>query len=126
MENDIRFVRGDSYVFFLETVNANGTIYTPQITDTLTMTVRVGDENGAIALQKLSGTSDVVIVPGGWEVTIRPEDTSSLAYVDYVYDIELNLQGYVQTYNSMCKFNLRKEVTYPTPLSEDSGGSSAP
>lgn len=109
---DITFVRGDTHIIALDVTDADGLAYTPQAGDTLTMTVRTGCNTGEIAFQKLSGTEDVKEVTGGWEITIQPEDTADLAYVQYVYDIEVNLDGYVQTIVPMAFLTLGVEVTY--------------
>lgn len=48
----------------------------------------------------------------GWSITLNPEDTADLAYGKYVYDIELDMDGVIQTVIPMSSFILDKEVTY--------------
>jgi hypothetical protein len=43
---------------------------------------------------------------------LQPEDTADLPYGKYVYDIELDMDGIIQTVIPMSSFILDKEVTY--------------
>lgn len=114
----IRFVRGDTHVINLEVSDSNGSAYVPGINDTITMTVRSDDDLGTAVITKETGvaeegeTPDVVASGTGWSITLRPEDTATLAYGKYVYDIELDMEGVIQTVIPMSSFILDREVTY--------------
>lgn len=111
-ENTIQFIRGDTYAIQLTVKDANGDPYVPMPNDILTMTVREKDYRGLIVIQKISGDNDVIVIDGGWQITIQPNDTSELEYKSCVYDIELNMSGIIQTVIPLSKFILDKEVTY--------------
>ena len=112
MDHTIQFVRGDTHIISLSVTDANNNPYIPKETDVLKMTVRLNDYKGAVAIQKVSGDGDIIQTSSGWDITIQPEDTAELAYKPYVYDIELNMLGVVQTVIPYSKFILDKEVTY--------------
>ena len=111
-DNAIQYVRGDTHVISLSVTDASGNPYIPKDTDIITMTVRANDYKGAIVLQKRSGDGDVIATAGGWEITLRPLDTEALLYRPYVYDIELNMLGVIQTVVPLSNFVMDKEVTY--------------
>lgn len=109
--SDIAMVRGDTNILNIDVTDASGQTYIPTAADTLTMTVRKGNDKGEIAFQKKSGL-DVIATDTGWTVTIQPADTATLEYAGYVYDVEVILGTYVQTIIPMSKFKLEREVTY--------------
>lgn len=114
----IRFVRGDTHIINLEVSDSNGSAYAPGINDIITMTVRSNDDLGTAVITKETGiaeegeTPDVVASGTGWSITLHPEDTATLAYGKYVYDIELDMEGVIQTVIPMSSFILDREVTY--------------
>ncbi len=112
MDNTIQYIRGDTHVISLSVTDAAGTPYVPRETDLLTMTVRVDDYRGNIVIQKKSGGGDVTATASGWEIRLLPADTATLLYKTYVYDIELDMQGVIQTVVPLSRFVLDKEVTY--------------
>ena len=111
-ENKIRFIRGDTHVIILEVTDGNDAAYIPEATDQITLTVRANDYRGEIVLQKNSGEPDIEQLASGWKITLQPEDTAELPYKTYVYDIQLNLSGVIQTVIPLSAFVLDKEVTY--------------
>ena len=110
--NKIQFVRGDTHVITLEVTDISGTPYEPAGTDQITMTVRANDHRGEIVLQKHSGDQDIEQLSNGWKITLQPSDTAELPYKTYVYDIQLNMSGVIQTVIPLSAFVLDKEVTY--------------
>lgn len=82
------------------------------VTDILTLTVRMNDYRGTIVFQKQTPSPDIIADAGGWDIIIQPEDTKDLPYKPYVYDIELNMSGVIQTVIPISPFSLDKEVTY--------------
>jgi hypothetical protein len=114
----IRFVRGDTHIINLEVSDSNGAAYSPGVDDTITMTVRSNDDTGTAVITKETGVAeegeipDVVASATGWSITLQPEDTADLPYGKYVYDIELDMDGIIQTVIPMSSFILDKEVTY--------------
>ena len=110
--NAIRFIRGDTHVINLGVTDRNGNPYAPAAEDLITMTVRANDHRGDIVLQKRSGDGDVLLQAGGWKIVIQPSDTALLPYKNYVYDIELDMSGVIQTVIPLNNFVLDKEVTY--------------
>lgn len=119
MDNTITHVRGDTRVLRIDVFDENGDAYNPAQLDEITMTVRKGSHRGEIVIQKQSGNEDVVIISGGWQITIQPEDTEGLPYTAYYYDVEVTLEdGYRQTIVTCSPFNITREVTYEEPVPE--------
>lgn len=112
MNNRIEYIRGDTYVVNLFVKNADGTAYIPQDTDIITMTVRAKGDRGPIVIQKTTGDADVAATPEGWIIVLQASDTAELQYISYVYDIQLDMLGGIQTVIPLSKLILKKEVTY--------------
>ena len=111
MANNISFTRGDTKIIMLDVIDDRGLTYTPSANDILTMTVRDKQEN--IVIQKTSGDSDVLIKNSGWQITLKPADTSPLPFGQYFYDIQVVLEdGYTQTIIPYSTINLLQEATY--------------
>ena len=101
---EIALTRGDTARFTVTVVNDAGDEYIPGSGDTLTMTVRRTAADN-IVLQKIISAAD--------SFHIRPEDTSGLAFGDYVYDVQLTTAGGdVYTVVTPSPFALGQEVTY--------------
>lgn len=99
---DLYMTRGDTESI---TITFNG--YTPVDGDVIKFTVRQTIES-AVALYKEITTFD------GNQATIpiEPEDTESLAFGTYLYDIQLTYSGNVKTIVTPSKFVIGLEVTY--------------
>ena len=77
--------------------------------DTITMTVRESVDS-PVELQKVVTEFDP---DGQAAIAILPEDTSAMAFGDYVYDIQLTRSdGAVTTLVTVSRFTLEEEVTY--------------
>ena len=112
MANNISFTRGDTKVIALDVMDDKGLSYTPATNDILTMTVRDREEVEVIRKETGYGT-DVMYKEGGLQITLRPEDTSSLPYGQYFYDIQVVLEdAYTQTIIPYSTMTLLQEVTY--------------
>lgn len=102
--NRIYLTRGDTALLKVVILGADKEVYTPDDTDTVTLTVK-----------KTTGSADILfqreVVDG--MVTIEPEDTASLPYGDYVYDVCLETEkGIVQTFIPPTVFKLTEEVNF--------------
>lgn len=110
----ISMIRGDTGIFDVELINADGTPYELADGDTLTFTVK-----------KSPNDRTPLLIKHGKRIKIDPADTGNLSFGRYVYDIQLTFQnGYVDTVVPMNQFNLLQEVTwdpYPssTPVTEE-------
>lgn len=98
---DVYMTRGDSEGII---VNLNG--YTPQTGDKVDFTVRrtVGSKPLISKQAEFDGGQSVI--------SIDPEDTSSLRFGDYVYDVQLTYGGKVKTIITPSKLTLGEEITY--------------
>lgn len=57
--------------------------------DEIYLTAKTSFTNPAYLFQKRLTTGDITIVDGGFQFTIKPEDTNRLKYGKYVFDIEV-------------------------------------
>lgn len=100
--NTIVLTRGDSAGFDINITDASGDPVSLDASTIVTFTVKasINDENA-------------LITKHGTEINILPEDTSSLAYGDYVYDVQLNYEdGTVETIITPSTFRITGEVTW--------------
>lgn len=105
-DGSIKLTRGDTARI---TVNIYNDIekedYEMIFSDTLRLTVKKSYKDREYALQKVSIGSN--------RFYIRPEDTNTLPFGKYVYDVELTTDnGDVYTVIEPSPFELLKEVTY--------------
>lgn len=104
VNNNISITRGDSAIFALSIKKADGEPYTVSEGDTVIFTVKKSTFDKDIITQK-------TVVNG--VITINPDDTKSLEYGTYYYDVELTrADGFVSTVISPHKFIVEQEVTY--------------
>lgn len=102
--NNIYLTRGDTGIFTVNLFDCDGNPYTPEPGDTI-----------RFAMAKKFGASSDVLVNKEFPadtltLEIQPQDTKSLAFGDYVYDIELtDTSGHVSTV-IIAKIQLTKEV----------------
>lgn len=102
--NNIYLIRGDTGVFDISIQAGDGNDVTLLDTDVLTFTIRKNSMTPRIVLQKVLKST---------ALQIAPEDTESLAFGQYVYDVELRrADGYVDTIIPPHSFTLMEEVTY--------------
>ena len=103
---NITIIRGDSAMFeieLLEDDGAGGTKpYEMKEGDKITFTVK-----------KSAKTSEVLIQKFGPNISINTEDTSSLPYGAYKYDVQFtSADGYVDTVIPPKTFKITEEVTW--------------
>ena len=100
---DISMIRGDS-----EEIRLNFSGYTLTPGEVVEMTVRKNVRSAEKSLyKKITDFQDNVAL-----ISIQPQDTSGLAFGDYVYDIQLTYGGRVKTLVPPSTFTLEEEVTY--------------
>ena len=102
----IRLTRGDTADFSISVQNeVSKDSYEIQAGDTFRFTVKESSEDTDIVLQKVLNGLD--------SFTIEPDDTKSLEYGDYVYDVELTTEdGDVYTIIPPSRFTIMEEVTW--------------
>lgn len=102
--NDIRFIRGDTQVFSLNITDGDGLPYELQPTDKLVFTVKKSIYNDDIVLQKIIDKSMIL--------NIAHDDTATLPFGEYVYDVQLTQGSIVTTVIPPSPFVLEGEVNY--------------
>ena len=103
--NTIDLTRGDTCAIIVTIYDLNGDVYEIQTGDVLLFTMKINCETQDIVVQK-DITSDSII-------SLTHNDTKSLAYGSYVYDVQLTTAGGdVYTVIAPALFNITKEVTF--------------
>lgn len=97
----ITLTRGDSFYATIG-MTKDGEAYTPQEGDVVTFTART-TYGADVAIQKTIPTDTLLLA-------LYPADTQDLAYGTYVFDIQLESQGDVDTF-IVGELKLTKEVT---------------
>lgn len=106
---NISMTRGDSETITVHCLDANKILVPLVAGDTVYFTVKVNAYATAKLLQKVV----TEFVEGKAIIEIKPEDTKSLAFGDYEYDIQLTTSlGVVTTIVPPSKFSLKGEITY--------------
>lgn len=101
VNNKIYLVRGDSGAITVTVLNPDGSERSIQPNDEILMTVRAAP------------TSAILFQKTGPEIVINPEDTASLAFGTYCYDVQITLaNGTVDTIIPKNEFIVLEEVTY--------------
>lgn len=101
-ENTIIITRGDSACFEIDVLSPEGEPVELDESTLVTFTVK-----------KTVNDTDALITKYGTSVTLLPEDTSTLAYGDYVYDVQLTYQdGNIETIITPSRFEVTGEVTW--------------
>ena len=104
-DNTIDLTRGDTCAIIVTIYDLNGDEYELQTGDVLLFTMKINCETQDIVVQK-DITSDSII-------SLTHNDTKSLAYGSYVYDVQLTTAGGdVYTVIAPALFNITKEVTF--------------
>lgn len=102
----ISLTRGDSFSCSVKIYSSGGkSIYTPNENDKIKFTVKTGyDEDDEVLIRKNISPTDLTL-------SINPQDTKSLNYGTYVYDIELTTaDGRVDTFITKAKLKITEEV----------------
>lgn len=103
--NKFYITRGDSAKDInLGIVDADGNAYTPKGDETILFTVKSSTSTEVHLIQKSIVDS---------KFSIDPVDTESLAYGDYLYDVQLKMaDGYTDTIIRPTLFRVLEEVTF--------------
>ncbi len=107
----MELTRGDTGLFKFQRLDAEGHAIT-STPDTLDFTVKASFADSDIVFQKK--LADMTMDNDGtWHFTIDPTDTQALTVGNYVYDIEVSDDGYVQTI-AKGSLKLTQEATWYT------------
>lgn len=102
--NTITMTRGDTAVLKLDIIDEQGMPYVPTDGDVVLFTLKRSVLDKSVVFQKS-------MVDG--KITIHPQDTASLDYGQYVYDVELTQgSGFVATVIPPSRFVVAEEVTW--------------
>ena len=102
--NNIHITRGDSALIGLDLFLSDGSIYVKQPGDSLRLNIKRKYTDTVNLLEK--PLSDIAI-------NLTPQDTNSLPYGNYWYDIELTTKdGNVYTVVGPSRFVIREEVGF--------------
>lgn len=105
IDNNICLTRGDTGIFTVTLLQENGEEYEPQEGSSMrfALSKKYGSTSGECLIVKDIPTSTMTL-------ELEPEDTKSLPFGDYLYDIEFtDYLGRVSTV-IMAKFKITKEV----------------
>lgn len=107
----IEFYRGDTYSFKFQRFK-NGEVIS-ELPNKLYFTVKEKNCSSNVAFQKKLDDGIVKSEEDNYyHVTINPEDTDGLSYLEYVWDIEVITDTYKKTLASGI-LRFKKEVTLP-------------
>lgn len=102
-------VRGDTGAFKFQRLDSSGSAITA-IPTAIYFTVKKSYNNSGDIFQKT--LADMTMDEDGtWHFIIAPEDTASLDYGSYVFDLEVTTNDYVQTI-AKGKLILEEEATW--------------
>lgn len=102
--DEVILTRGDSADIIVNITDANGDIYTPDVTDVIKFTLKKNCETSDIIIQKTLVNS---------VISLLPADTKDLPYGTYYFDVQLSTAaGDVYTVVSPHRFIIDKEVTF--------------
>lgn len=102
--NVISITRGDTLRTKVTIKKEDGSIYTPVDGDVVTFGLKktINDENCIV---------EKIIPNNTMELHLAPEDTKSLEYGEYVYDVQLKFaSGDIYTFITYTKFKITGEV----------------
>lgn len=105
-----KFVRGDTFAFKVLLKTKNNIILKKEDVETIYITARKNtQENGQILFQK--DINDISLDENGYcHAKFNPEDTETLKYGTYLFDVEITLKsGYRKS--KLYKFEITKETT---------------
>ncbi len=107
---DLEFTRGDTQVLKFQLKDGQGNAISPSIDDVIYFTVKQNQNSSKVLIQK-KYPDDIEYRDGYFIFTLNSEDTSSLAYGTYQYDIELKSGDYVKTLG-FGSITLTTEITH--------------
>ncbi len=102
--NNIILTRGDTLKLTVALYNADGTTYTPDPADTIRFAMKK-EYSDANPILNITIPNETLIL------TINPNDTKTLEFGQYVYDIEITkADGTVDTFICEAAFTIAPEV----------------
>ena len=103
--NQITLTRGDSFYTTINLVHKiSGQPYEPEEGDSIRFAMKKNYEDAECIIEKSIDPEDLIL-------ELDPADTKTLAYGEYVYDIELTTAGGdVDTFIAKCNLILTEEV----------------
>jgi hypothetical protein len=109
MSSEIFVTRGDTAYFTVELKNEDGSKLPLEVGEIIYFTVKKSIKHSEIIIQKIVTSFD----GGVANIKIEPDDTKSLDYATYIYDIQWNkANGDVLTIIKPSNFIIGGEVTY--------------
>lgn len=107
-ENSIHITRGDTEFFEISLEDPEGNPYKLQDGDKVYLSVKQNIMTDEYAFQKVVDEFE----DGVAKITIEPEDTKHMMFMDYVYDVQVTFKsGIVKTIIKPSKFVVGGEVT---------------
>ena len=101
----IKLTRGDTFKATIGIYNADGTAYTPASGDVIVFTMKKSYKDETAIITKTIDHASLAL-------EFDPSDTSSLAYGEYVFDVQLTYaNGNVDTFIDKGKLVLTEEVS---------------
>ena len=103
--NKITLTRGDSFYATINVVSSIGrTPYEPEVGDQIRFAMKKNYDDTTVLIEKSIDPEDLILA-------LDPADTKTLAYGEYVYDIQLTTAaGDVDTFIAMATLVLTEEV----------------
>lgn len=110
---DFEFTRGDTQILRFKIVDSDGNVCTASDSDKLYFTVKKSATSKRVAFQKSLGSGISYNEDDGYYyITIDSEDTASLSYSTYGFDIQIKTMGGVVKTLLIGSMTLTEEYTY--------------
>lgn len=109
---DFEFTRGDTFLFKFKLKDKNGVEITLNPTDKLYFTVKKNSKSTDRLIQKTTPSGIVYGEDGYYHITIESDDTATLDYGGYEYDIELKTASGVVKTLILGNITLTDEITF--------------
>ena len=96
-EFDLEFPRGDTCPLTLTLKDAEGNVLIPTVGDEIYFTVKKNYNSRDVVFQKKYTTGDLEVEDGLVKFVLKHNDTASLNYGTYVFDIQFKSGDFVKT-----------------------------
>jgi len=110
-EIDIEFTRGDTCPLKFNLVDENGNLIEPTSTDEMYFTVKKNFNTSEVLFQKKFTNDDIELDEDGYKLVLTPDDTATLNYGSYVFDICIKSTDLTKTL-AIGQLTLTNEVTF--------------
>lgn len=108
---DIEFIRGDTKPLKFQVKDNKGNLLKMDLNDELIFTIKKNYNTKNALLQKKLSNESIRYENGYYFITLTHEDTASLKYGTYVYDIQL-ISGEIVATLVLGTITLTQEVTH--------------